>query len=150
MKNSLRFPKTIACLIGAMALFETARAATVTLPSDAAAPPGSASNPGFLVRSVQAPPDAIVANNILRAVKQLNGTLTDADGAPVPNEAIAGPNIDGSYNVDLINFEKDGAEIPVLDDQGAELAYFFPVPFPGIPGAGAHAVAATEPRHGAG
>jgi hypothetical protein len=31
-----------------------------------------------------------VDNNAIRARKQINGTLTDAAGAPIPNEAVPG------------------------------------------------------------
>ncbi|MFN0126847.1 MAG: hypothetical protein ACKV19_09210 [Verrucomicrobiales bacterium] len=41
----------------------------VTLPAAAAAPPGSGANPGFVVKTVQAPPEAIIDNTFLRAIR---------------------------------------------------------------------------------
>ena len=79
-------------VVGALcsALLST-QAATVTLPASAAAPLGSSSTRGMIVRSVQAPIDAEVNNSFLRATRQLNGTLTDNEGVPIPNEAVPGP-----------------------------------------------------------
>jgi hypothetical protein len=114
------------------------QAATITLPASAAAPAGSASERGFIVRTVQAPEAIEVANSFLRATKQLNGTLRDASGALIPNEAAPGTNADGSHNADLIDFEKDGLPIDVIDADGAPLMSFAPIPFPGIPGTGGH------------
>src|SRR5512134_3748133 len=96
-------------VVGAIcSLFLSAHAATVTLPASAAAPLGSSTTRGMIVRSVQAPIDAEVSNSSLRATRQLNGTLTDAGGILITNEALPGPNADGSYFVDEASFEKDG------------------------------------------
>jgi hypothetical protein len=92
----------------------------------------------MIVRSVQAPIDAEVNNSFLRATRQLNGTLTDAGGTLIPNEAESGPNADGSYFVDEASFEKDGLEYTVTDADGNEIWPFLGDPFPGIPGTGAH------------
>jgi hypothetical protein len=111
--------------------------AGVPLPADAAGPLGSASARGFLVRTAQAPQTNVVANSVIRASRQLNGTLVDTSGIPVPNEAIPGPGPDGSYTVDTVSFEKDGTtSMDLTDDTGAVLASFNTVPFPGISGMG--------------
>ncbi len=138
---SLRTHK-IACqawLAGAL-LTTPALVADVTLPADAAGPQGSGSNPGFLVRTVQAPQAPALANSVIRAIKQLNGTLVDAGGTPVPNEAIPGTNADGSYTVSAIAFERDGTTpLDITDDSGAVITTFYDVtPFPGVPGTGGH------------
>src|SRR5262245_24264328 len=104
------------------------QAAVPVLPADAAYPIGSGLDQGFTIRVVQAPEATPVANSFVRAVHQLNGTLTYADGTLVPNEALPGPNPDGSYNTDTVNFEKDGAPV-----EG-----FIASLFPGIPGSGGH------------
>jgi len=99
----------------------------VGLPSDAAQAPGSATTPGFIVRTVQASTTNDIANakNLSRAIQQLNGTLLDLSGVLVPDLAIPGPNADGSYNENTINFHLDGT------DYGVALG---DAPFPGIPG----------------
>jgi hypothetical protein len=121
------------------AIGHLALGATVNLPADAAGPVGSASNRGFSVRVVQAPEAAEIGNNYLRAIQQLNGTLVDAAGTAVPDEAVAGPNTDGSYSVDVLNFERDGAAFDVVDVTNNPLWSFTPDVFPGIPGSGGHA-----------
>ncbi|MEW6158528.1 MAG: hypothetical protein AB1813_13930 [Verrucomicrobiota bacterium] len=100
----------------------------ISLDATAAAPLGSGNTPGFTVRTVQAPTEANIpnVNSFTRAVRQLNGTLTDGNGALVPNVAVAGTNPDGSYDVDVINFELSGAPFGVFQDTD--------VNFPGIPG----------------
>ena len=133
MKN---IPHLILALSFAFAF--SGQTASVLLPSAAAAPLGSSTNRGFVVRTVQAPETNIVANSFQRALKQLNGTLLDASGNTITNEALPGPNLDGSYNQDTVNFEKDGSLMDVTDASGAILASFSPSLFPGIPGAGGH------------
>ena len=61
----------------------------------------AAGNRGFRVRSAQAPEETLLPQSLSRAIRQLNGTLRDpADpGQALPNEAIAGPNADGSYSI---------------------------------------------------
>src|SRR5206468_1111222 len=99
----------------------------VGLPALAAGPLGSANTLGFLVRSAQASTTNIIpnVNSFGRAIRQLNGTLTDTEGSIVPNLAIAGPNPDGSYNADTINFHLSGPDIGVFPGD---------LPFPGVPG----------------
>jgi hypothetical protein len=113
-------------------------AATVPLPATAALPLGSSTTPGFTVRVVQAPADAVVANNAIRAAKQINGTLTDAAGSLIPNEALPGPGSGGAYTISTVNFERDGLDITITALDGTELAYLSSQPFPGIPGSGGH------------
>lgn len=115
-----------------------AGAATTDLPASAAGPLGSGSDRGFSVRVVQAPEAAVIPNNYIRALQQLNGTLVDESGAAIPNEASPGPNPDGSYHVDLVNFERDGAGFDVVNSLGEVLWSFTPDLFPGIPGSGGH------------
>ena len=117
-----------------------AHAATpITLPDSAALPVGSSTTPGFTVRVSQAPAEAVVANNAIRASKQINGTLADAAGVLIPNEAGAGPEPGGAFASDTINFEKDAAvvdivTIPPVGEEPTVLASFAPFGFPGIPG----------------
>jgi hypothetical protein len=112
--------------------------APAVLPEDAAAPLGSSSSRGFLVRTVQAPLETALQNNVIRATRQLNGTLTDTNGVAVPNEAVAGTNPDGSHNADTINFEREALPFDVVDVAGNVLTSFVPELFPGIPGTGGH------------
>ncbi len=126
-------------LTGLLGAFTSGQAASILLPADAAGPLGSASAPGFLVRTVQGPQTPALANSVMRAVRQLNGTLLDADGNPVVNEAIAGPNADGGYTLDAVGFERDGTSpMDVKDDTGTVIASFYNTTFPGIPGTGGH------------
>ncbi|MGZ8940744.1 MAG: hypothetical protein ACXW32_16195, partial [Limisphaerales bacterium] len=112
-------------------------AASVTLPADSVVLPSSVSERGFTVRTVQAPAETVVGNTSVRATRQLNGTLTDASGALVPNEATPGPN-SGAYFNETINFEKDGAPFDVVDVLNTPLWSVTPELFPGIPGGGGH------------
>ena len=98
-----------------------------SLDAAAAGAAGSANTPGFLVRTAQAPSDAGILNlnSLGRAIQQLNGTLTDANGVVVPNVAFLGGNADGSYDIDLINFHLNGASFGVFMDDAM---------FSGIPG----------------
>ena len=113
-------------------------AGNVALPADVAGPAGSGSERGFNLRIVQAPLDAVVANNVVRAMKQINGTLVDATGASIPNVAAAGPNADGSYPVDVINYADDGMPFDLMDADQNILASFVPDYFPGIPNDGSN------------
>jgi hypothetical protein len=129
----------LALIAGLLASAGIAHAAAVALPASAALPLGTSTTRGFTVRSVQGPATPLLANSSIRAVKQLDGTLTDSAGAVVPNEAISGSNGDGSYNVDVISFEKDAADFDVVDTTGTPLWSFSGTQFfPGIPGTGAH------------
>ena len=139
MKISPRLVWFIASLTIVAALPGAARAATTVLPIEAAAPTNSSTTRGFIVRSAQGPQTPPLANSIVRALKQLNGTLTDASGTSVTNEAV--PNsltLDGSYQPDAVNFEKDATAFDVTDPDANVLASFSPEPFPGIPGTGGH------------
>ncbi|MHB8522355.1 MAG: hypothetical protein ACYDH9_16565 [Limisphaerales bacterium] len=100
----------------------------VGLPADAALPSGSGSTPGFIVRTVQAPAAPLLPNVFLRAIKQLDGTLTDASGAVVTNAATPNPaTADGSYPIDtVIDFASDGNPFGSFTQTTL---------FPGIPGA---------------
>ncbi len=123
-------------LLGGLLAATTVHAATINLPPSAAGAAGSASEPGFTVRAVQAPEATEVANNFVRALQQLNGTLKDAAGVAVPDEATAGENPDGSHNVDILNFELEGNQVDVVNVAGELIYSFFPTTFPGIPGSG--------------
>jgi hypothetical protein len=98
-----------------------------SLAADAATPLGTGISPGFTVRSAQASSTNNIANvkNLSRAIEQLNGTLMDLSGILVPNLAINGPNPNGTYSVNQINFHRDGTDFGVFP--GDQL-------FPGIPG----------------
>ena len=91
----------------------------------------AAGDRGFRVRSVQAPEETLLPQSISRAIQQLNETLTDpAQSSQVlDDEAIAGPNADGSYSIDTIDFEQTGTIVGNFESD--EL-------FPGIPGNGGH------------
>ncbi|MCB1126404.1 MAG: hypothetical protein KDM81_07910, partial [Verrucomicrobiae bacterium] len=119
-------------------VFPVGQGAVVDLPASAALPAGSSTQRGFVVRSVQAPVDAEINNNYLRALRQLNGTLTDSAGDPVADEAIPGSGPGGVHHVDLVNFEKEAGYLELTDDTGTFLWDFYPDLFPGIPGSGAH------------
>ncbi|HUS35780.1 MAG TPA: hypothetical protein VM680_10560 [Verrucomicrobiae bacterium] len=129
----------LALLAGVIASIGSAKAAATALPASAALPIGSSTERGFLVRTVEGPATPLLANSSIRATKQLNGTLTDATGALVPNEAVPGSNADGSHNVDLISFEKDGLDFDLVDTSNTTLWNFTGNQlFPGIPGDTAH------------
>ena len=103
------------------------------LPTEILGATGSGTNPGFKVRSAQAPEESILPLRLERALKQLNGTLTDPTDSErrLADQAIRGSNNDGSHAVtDVIDFSKDG--IP-----GGN--FFFDQLFPGIPGTAGHA-----------
>ena len=71
--------------------------AGVTLPTSAALPTNSVSNPGFTVRTAQASTNVVVANSFIRALRQINGILTDSGGVTITNAATPGPNAGGVY-----------------------------------------------------
>ena len=127
-------------LISCVLLFAAvpwSNAASVTLPAESAVPASSVSERGFTVRTAQGPLEPALANNVVRATRQINGTLTDATGTLVPNEATEGPN-NGTYFNDTINFEKDGVPFDVVDSSNTALWSVTPEFFPGIPGSGGH------------
>ncbi len=125
-------------VFAAAALALPAQGATTPLPESAAGALGSASERGFILRVSQAPEGAEIPNNYLRALQQLNGTLVDSSGASIPDEANPGPNPDGTYPIDTLNFELEAVPFDVIDFEGNPLWYFEPDFFPGIPGANGH------------
>lgn len=90
------------------------------------------------MRTVQGPETSDLANDYIRAIRQLHGTLTDASGATIPDESTAGPESGGVTFVDTVNFEKDALPFDVIDADGNCLASFSPIGFPGIPGLNGH------------
>jgi len=137
MNMLTRFRHVGRSVVATWVLALSLQAADTVLPVDAAMPLGTGGPRGFLVRTVQAPDGLAVANNFLRAVRQLDGTLTDTNGNRVPNIAPLGPGPKGTYPVATINFELDGEPFAVVDwDTGNVLAAFDPDPFPGIDPAG--------------
>ena len=132
-----------ATLAATLVLTGQALAATTELPASLAGAPGTASNRGFIVRTVQAPTDAAVDNNFVRANRQLHGMLVypagdPLAGTPIPDEASPGPEAGGVFFADTINFERDAIPYDVNDVDGGFLWTFYAVGFPGIPGAGGH------------
>jgi hypothetical protein len=115
--------------------FVSNASAAVTLPASAALPTNSVSNPGFVVRTAQASTNYVVANSFTRALRQINGLLTDAGGAAVTNVAIPGTNSLGAYHTDLVDFERDGFVVDIRDADGVVFfGQFGSELFPGIPG----------------
>jgi hypothetical protein len=88
-------------------LVSTSAWGQIPLPPTAAYPPGSGSNPGYTVRTVQAPEEAVIDNTFLRAVRQLNGTLTDAEGAILPDVSEPGPQPGGVTFTDFVDFAEE-------------------------------------------
>ncbi len=109
------------------------------IPASFALPAGTVdtAKPGFTIRTVQARVDAGLAATLARAEAHLAGRLIDpSTGTPFVNEAIPGPNPDGSYSeTGVINFEKD------TNPAGSFLSN--DRVFPGIPGSGGHTVNAA-------
>jgi len=138
MIHQLSMKRLSLWLTAATTLASPIYAATTTLPESASGALGSASERGFVIRVSQAPETAEIANNYVRALQQLNGTLLNASGAPVPNEANAGPNTDGSYSTETINFEREALPFDVVNAAAEVLWNFTPEAFPGIPGVGGH------------
>jgi hypothetical protein len=101
-----------------------------TLPAAYALPPGSGVVRGFTFLTVSATLQVIdpesLDSSIARSESQLNGTLINPDTSqPYTNDAVLGPNADGSYNIDTVLNFTDGATA-VGDFQGDQL-------FPGLP-----------------
>jgi hypothetical protein len=127
-------------------LVALAQVHAVDIPEDIPGAPGSGRDPGFRVRSLQAPApgdDGIGLPSLLnRGIFQLNSTLTDDAGNLVTNEAKAGTNADGTFSVDVINFEQDALVEDVngdLEAGGGPITNFQPnALFPGIPGNDGH------------
>ncbi|MFN0066775.1 MAG: hypothetical protein ACKVYV_03975 [Limisphaerales bacterium] len=135
--NPLRLPVLTGAVVALLACCTSAPGAT-PLPPSAAGPAGSGSEPGFLVRVAQAPEDAAIGNTYQRALRQINGTLTDSQGNAVTNEALPGPNPGGSYNADLASFELIAGQVDVQDIDLNIVASFATEAFPGVPGSGGH------------
>ena len=127
-------------LLGCLGLLSIVPSRGVPLPPATALPAGSSTLRGFTVRVAQAPIAETLANNIGRAGQQITGTLLDALGAPMPNEAVAGPEANGSYIVPAINFESNATGFDLIDYANGNLylTSFAPELFPGIPGSGFH------------
>ena len=123
----------MASFLASFSLLCAGSSRAVDIPAGIAGDPGTGQNRGFLVRSAQAPDLTEIPNSATRARQQLNGTLRDAGGDLVEDQAEQGENPDGSFDVDVINFERDAN--PDVSD-----ATNFPddVEFPGIPGTDGH------------
>lgn len=131
MKSSFRsVPLFIA--LGLVATASSWGQDPVVIPDGIAGPLEAGQNRGFRAISAQAPDLTEIPNSSIRAIQQLNGTLVSG-GDLVEDEAEKGGNPDGSFDIDVINFEKD-ANPEVIDQT------FFPddTEFPGIPGTGGH------------
>lgn len=87
------------------------------------------------MRTAQATNGVEVANSFLRANRQINGILTDTNGATVANIADPGPEAGGVYFAGNISFEKDGAQVDPKDVNGDVVTSFASVLFGGIPNA---------------
>lgn len=134
MKNPYLFARVLA--VGMMAaVFAGSANAAVFLPASAALPTNSVSNPGFVVRTAQASTNYAVANNFNRALRQINGLLTDSGGSTITNIAIPGTNSLGAYHTELVDFERDAFPVDIRDADGNTIfALFGSELFPGIPG----------------
>ncbi len=129
-------------VLAVLAALQSAQAGITTnnLPASAQLPASGSNERGFIVRTVQGPAEPALSNNGVRALRQLNGTLVDAAGAAVPNEALPGSLTSpaGANLVDTVNFELDGSPVDVTDIEGNLITSFAPSVFPGIPGNGSH------------
>jgi hypothetical protein len=123
-----------------LAALQSAQAGITTnnLPASAQLPVSGSTERGFIVRAVQGPAEPALANNGVRALRQINGTLVDAAGVAVPDESFPGSLTSpaGASLVDTINFELDGSPVDVTDIEGNLITSFAPSVFPGIPGNG--------------
>lgn len=88
----------------------------LTLPTAYALPPGSGIIRGLTWRTVSASTEGTnLDGTISRAIAQLNGTLINTNtGLPYTNSATLGPNPDGSFNVDTVNFLDNGTIPPAF------------------------------------
>lgn len=78
----------------------------VSIPAAYAKPITAGVTRGMTCRTVAAGV-ATLPNSLARTRAQLNGTLIDpSTGLPYPNVATPGPNPDGSYDIDVVNFEQ--------------------------------------------
>jgi hypothetical protein len=137
----MNVPKNL-WVFAALAALQSAQAGITTnnLPSSAQLPVSGSTERGFIIRALQGPAEPALANNGVRALRQINGTLVDAAGVAVPNEAIPGTLTSpaGAYLVDTVNFELDGSPVDVTDIEGTLITSFAPSVFPGVPGNGSH------------
>ncbi len=124
MKKLPLLLRVVCALFAVLAV--TGRAAPIALSADSALPFDAGLSRGFIVRAVQGPTNAVLANSFSRAVRQLNGTLRDAANQLVPNEASPGPQPDGSYVTETVSFDLNAEPV---------LGLFQTTLFPGIPGA---------------
>ena len=95
------------------------------LPAAAALPIDAGIEPGFLVRSAQAPAEAAIQHDFKRAIHQLEGILKDNEGNTVKNTAFPSEGDSGFDLIELIDFQKDGSPFGHFE---------FDDFFPGIPG----------------
>jgi len=126
----------IPCLVGVMTLagLSVPVHGAVTLPASAALPANSVSNPGFVVRTAQASTNFVIPSSFIRASRQINGLLTDTTGTVIPNVAIPGTNAGGAYFTTVVDFEKDSANVDIVDATSTYVMTFASEFFPGIPG----------------
>jgi len=108
-----------------------------TLPPAYSLPSDSGVVPGFTWLSVSASSQisfpTTLDSSIARAKAQLNGTLINTNtGMPYTNDAVLGPNADGSYNIaTVLNFTDDGSDEG--DMWGLQAPAEPEVQFPGLP-----------------
>ena len=126
-----RFASLLAIVTVASVHFSSAQD-SVIIPDGIAGATGDGQNRGFRVISAQAPEFTEFPNSYLRANQQLNGVLR-VGGALVEDQAEKGGNTDGSFDAEVINFEKEGNP-----DVGNLTKFPGDVLFPGIPGSAGH------------
>src|ERR1043166_7601256 len=134
----MKIPQRLILYVGgvmAIAVWTYSVNAAVTLPASAALPTNSVSNPGFVVRTAQASTNVVVANSFLRALRQVNGILTDANGVTITNAALPGPEAGGVYFANYVSFERDASPVEPKDTDGNLVGTVFNSDFfQGIPG----------------
>ncbi|MES2707568.1 MAG: hypothetical protein V4726_13305 [Verrucomicrobiota bacterium] len=81
--------------------------AQTALPASVALPVAAASQPGFIVRTAQAPEGSLIDNTYLRAVRQMAGTLKDAEGTAVENIAVEGLETGGVTYLEKLDLTGD-------------------------------------------
>ncbi len=113
---------------------EPVRATTLELQARAALPLDSGIQRGFRLRTAQAPNIEALPNTYLRAIQQINGTLLNNLGEPIPNVARPGPNTDGSFTVDRVNFNLVAEPLGLYVENDVDFIEVMPSTFPGIPG----------------